>query len=64
MSDEKKERELRHELANAEQEKNALQGMLKRAADELDKLAEADCDDEAIEKAETAAKRFRRASSV
>ena len=64
MSDENEKRELRHDLANAQQEKSALQGMLKRAADELDQLAEADCDEDAIEKAETAAKRFRRASSV
>ena len=39
-------RELRHQLKNAEQEKLALKGLVKRAADELDDLAEADCSEE------------------
>ena len=53
-------RELRHQLKNAEQEKLALKGLVKRAADELDDLAEADCSEEAIDSAKAQAERFRK----
>lgn len=52
--------ELRHKLKNAEQEKQVLRKAVRQAADELDDLAEADCDDEAIEKAGNQASRLRR----
>ncbi len=55
---------LKHELANAEQQKRALQHLLERASDEIDELVENDCDDEGKAKAAAAAKRFRRASSL
>ena len=56
-------RELRHQLKNAEQEKLALKGLVKRAADELDDLAEADCSEEAIDNAKAQAERFERSSA-
>jgi len=55
---------LKHELANAEQQKRALQHLLERASDEIEELVEGDCDDEGKAKAAAAAKRFRRASSL
>jgi predicted nucleic acid-binding Zn-ribbon protein len=55
---------LKHELANAEQQKRALQHLLQRASDEIDELVKSDCDDEGKAKAKAAAKRFRRASSL
>jgi len=60
MDEEK--RELDHKLKNAEQEKLALRGLVERAADEIDKLAEADCSQDAIEHAKTQAERLRQAS--
>ncbi|HWK41987.1 MAG TPA: hypothetical protein VNR60_08645 [Croceibacterium sp.] len=56
--------ELKHELANVEQQKRALQQLLERASDEIDQLVESDCGDENKEKAAAAAKKFRRASSL
>lgn len=47
-------------MKNAEQEKLALKGLVKRAADELDDLAEADCSEEAIDNAKAQAERFRK----
>ena len=58
MDDEK--RALRHQLKNAEQEKLALKGLVERAADEIDNLAEAECTDDAIQNAKAQAERFRR----
>ena len=61
---EQEKRELRHELVNAEQENLALKGMLKRAADEIDDLAEAECSDAAVERAKSQAERLRKASKT
>lgn len=61
MEDE--EQSLRHKLKNARQEKLALKGLIERAADEIDSLAEADCSEEAISSAKAQAKRLRRVSS-
>lgn len=61
MDDE--EQSLRHKLKNAEQEKLALKGLIERAADEIDDLAEADCSKEAIDSAKAQAKRLRNVSS-
>lgn len=59
-----KERELKHKLANIEQEKEALQGMLRGAASELEHIVEVDCSDEAKNEALDAATRLRRAAST
>ncbi|WP_370373235.1 hypothetical protein [Henriciella pelagia] len=61
MDEEK--RALRHELKNAEQEKLALKGLVERAADEIDDLAEADCTDDAIQNAKAQAERFRKVTN-
>ncbi|MFK4003807.1 hypothetical protein [Qipengyuania sp. NPDC077563] len=58
------ERELRHELRNAEQDKLALKKMLNRAADEIDELADADCSQVSIEHARSQAKRLRKVSGL
>lgn len=58
---ERDEREIRHDLENAEQEKLALQKLAIRAADQIDDLAEADCSEPAIAKAKTQADRLRKA---
>ena len=50
---------LRHELQNAEQRELALKRLVKRAADEIDDLAEADCSKDAIESAKAQAERLR-----
>ncbi len=55
---------LKHELANAEQQKRALQHLLKRASDEIEELVENDCHAEGKAKAIAAVRRFRRASSL
>ena len=60
--DDKALRDAKHALANARQEKRALKGLLDRAADELEKLADADCDADAIARAEQTAKRLRKAA--
>ena len=61
MDEEK--RALRHQLKNAEQEKLALKGLVERAADEIDDLAEADCTDDAIQNAKAQAERLRKVTS-
>ena len=61
MDDEK--RALRHQLKNAEQEKLALKGLVERAADEIDNLAEAECTDDAIQNAKAQAERLRKVTS-
>lgn len=58
MDDEK--RTLRHKLQNAEQQKLALKGLVKRAADEIDDLADADCSRPAIKSAKAHAERLRK----
>ncbi|MBO9510747.1 hypothetical protein [Erythrobacter sp. A6_0] len=61
MDEEK--RALRHQLKNAKQEMLALKGLVKRAADQIDDLAEADCTDDAIENAKAQAERLRKVTS-
>ena len=61
--DEEKKRALRHQLKNAEQEKLALKGLVERAANEIDDLAEADCTDDAIQNAKAQAERLRKVTS-
>jgi len=58
------ERELKHELANAQQQKRALQQLLHRASDHIEDLVERECADEDKEGALDAAKKFRRAASL
>jgi hypothetical protein len=53
--------QLKHELANAEQQKKALQHLLSRATDEIEGLIESDCDPEVKEQAGEKVQRFRRA---
>ena len=59
-----RERELKHQLANAEQQKRALQQMLQRASDHIEELVERECADEDKEGALQAARKFRRAASL
>jgi hypothetical protein len=61
---EEEKRELKHELANEKQKKEALQSLLKRASAEIENLAEADCADEQTDQALRAAKTFRRAANL
>lgn len=56
--------DLRHALRNKEQEKLALQGLLKRAADALEGLSEADCSSDAKHEAGQTVDRLRRASTL
>jgi hypothetical protein len=58
------QRDLKHELANAQARTLAAQHLLKRAADEIEQLVETDCEDQQKERASKAAKRFRRAASA
>ena len=61
MTEQQKDnQELRHKLRNVEQEKLALKGALKRAADEIDELAESDCEDENKDKAQRHAEQFKK----
>jgi hypothetical protein len=57
-------RDLKHELANAEAKTKAAQHLLKRAAEEIEDLVEADCEDAQKNQASQAAERFRRAASL
>ncbi len=50
----------RHELANAEQKISALKNIVGRAARELEALADAECDEDAVEHAERTADQLRR----
>ena len=52
------------ELYDAEQQKRALQHLLKKASDEIEELAESDCAEPAKIEALEAAERFRRAASL
>ncbi|MBS7668300.1 hypothetical protein [Croceicoccus gelatinilyticus] len=56
--------ELRHALANSQQEKLALQNVLARAADQIDQLIESDCQDMEKGKASRTAERLRKISEV
>jgi hypothetical protein len=62
--EESPEAELRHQLGNAQQEKAALQHLLEQAADELEEIVEADCQDEAKDEALATAAKLRRAASL
>lgn len=64
MSNDETTRRLEHELANAKQQKIALQKMLERASDEIVELVESECDEVGKEEALKAAERFRRAASL
>jgi hypothetical protein len=63
MPDDESPRDLKHELANAQARTRAAQHLLKKAADEIETLVEADCADEDKDRAMKAAEKFRRASS-
>lgn len=56
--------ELRHALANSQQEKLALQNVLSRAADQIEQLIESDCHDMEKGKAAKAADRLRKISEA
>ena len=55
---------LRHKLGNAQQEKAALQHLLEQAAEEIEQVVEAECEDVAKGEALRAAAKFRRAASL
>lgn len=58
------ETELRHQLGNAKAETEALKSLLGKAADRLEEVVEADCADEAQDKALATAKRLRTAIEI
>ena len=58
------ERELMHQLKNKEQEKRALQGLLKTAADKIEDLNESDCAPDSKADAAKTAARLKRAASL
>ena len=64
MQDGASPEQLKHALANVEQQKMALQHLLARATDQIEELVESDCDPEVKEEASVAAERFRRASEL
>jgi len=64
MADGETERELKHELGNAQQQKLALQHLLSKAVDEIEDLVESDCNDDQKTEALKAAARLRRAASL
>lgn len=55
---------LRHRLANADAENQALKSMLNAASERIEELVEANCADEAKEAALRSASRFRRAANL
>ena len=57
-------RDLKHELVNEQAKTLAAQHLLKRAAEEIENLVEADCAHEDTEQALKAAARFRKASTL
>jgi hypothetical protein len=57
-------RDIEHELANAKARTKAAQHLLQRAADEIEKLVEADCAEEDSDHALKAAERFRLAAKL
>ena len=62
--DNESQRDIEHELANAQARTLAAQHLLKRAAEEIEDLVESDCADRQKEQASKAAKRFRRAATA
>jgi len=58
------ERELKHQLANAEQQKRALQQLLQSASEHIEELVEGECAEEDKQGALKAVKKFRRAASL
>jgi hypothetical protein len=58
------EQELKHELANAVQQKKALQKLLQSASDTIEELVDGNCEAEAKADALEAAQKFRRAASL
>ncbi len=56
-------RDLKHQLANSEAKVRAARHMLERAADEIEKIVEADCAEEDADRALAAAERFRSAAA-
>jgi hypothetical protein len=64
MQEDESPRDLEHELANSEAKVRAAQHLLKRAAEEIEDLVEADCEDGQKTIASHAAERFRNAASV
>jgi hypothetical protein len=64
MAETDREARLEHDLANVEQEKRALQGLLKKAAQQIDELVESDCEERVTEKAQETASKLKRAASL
>ena len=64
MHEESSPEELKHELNNVEQEKRAVQYLLKRATGQIEELVESDCDPAVKAKALEAAARLRRATEL
>lgn len=58
------ERKLRKKLDKAEHDKEALQGLLRRAASEIEHVVSTDCSDDAKDEALDAATQLRRAAST
>ena len=56
-------RELRRKLIEVEHEKEALQGLLRRAASEIEHVVDTDCSDDAKDEALEAATHLRRAAA-
>jgi bifunctional ADP-heptose synthase (sugar kinase/adenylyltransferase) len=59
-----REEQLEHDLANVEQEKRALQGMLKKAVQQIGALVESDCDKRVTDEAQQIADKLKRAASL
>ena len=65
MSDfERIERELKHELANVVQQKQALQKLLACASAKIEELVDSECAEDTKAEALEAAEKFRRAASL
>ena len=62
--DNKSPSDLKHELANERAKTRAAQHLLKRAAEEIEDLVEADCEEAQKNHASQAAERFRQAASM
>ena len=58
-----REDKLEHDLANARQEKRALQGMLSKAAQQIDELVDSNCDERVTQDASRTANRLRQAAA-
>ncbi|HEY6815610.1 MAG TPA: hypothetical protein VI168_08740 [Croceibacterium sp.] len=64
MPETETERQLKHQLANAEQQKRALQQLLQNASEEIEELVASNCTDEHKAEAIRAAEKFRRAAAL